>query len=172
MKATEPVATESAHGGQASFEEFFRASYERLARAMLLVTGQRSEAEDLTQDAFVRIYERWDRVEQMDSPEGYVFRTAMNLYRKRLRRLAVRARRRPQAGKVVDHLQAVETRADLLQALTALTDGQREVLVLVDWLGLESDGAGQVLGLSADAVRARLHRARAALRRVMGEGHE
>jgi hypothetical protein len=38
----------------------------------------------------VRVYERWDRVRQMDSPQGYLFRTALNLHRSRLRWLATR----------------------------------------------------------------------------------
>jgi len=168
VRATELAAAESVLANQVSFEEFFLASYQRLARAMLLLTGDRSEAEELAQDAFVRVYERWERVRDMESPEGYLFRTAMNLHRKRLRRLAVRARRHPREREGPDQFQSVERKADLVRALSRLRDGQREVLVLVDWLGLESEEAGQVLGLSAEAVRARLHRARAALRGILG----
>ena len=45
------------------------------------------------QDAFLKVWERWDRVGPMDSPEGYLFQTAMNLYRSRLRRMVVAVRR-------------------------------------------------------------------------------
>jgi RNA polymerase sigma factor (sigma-70 family) len=172
VKATEPVAAEMGLVDRPSFEEFFRASYQRLARAMLLLTGDRFEAEELAQDAFVRIYERWERVQDMESTEGYLFRTAMNLHRNRLRRLAVRARRRPLAPEGSDQIGSVDPKADLLRALTKLRDGHREVLVLVDWLGLGSEEAGEVLGLSGEAVRARLHRARGALREVLGGSHD
>ena len=172
MRATEPDAAGMALGNPTSFDEFFRASYQRLARAMLLLTGDRSEAEELAQDAFVRIYERWERVQKMESQDGYLLRTAMNLHRKRLRRLAVQARRRPQAQEGWDQIRSVETRADLLRALSRLRHSHREVLVLVDWLGLGSEEAGRVLGLSAEAIRARLHRARVALRQVAGGSHD
>jgi DNA-directed RNA polymerase specialized sigma24 family protein len=64
------------------FSDFFRREYTRLARACLLLTGDASEAEDLAQDALARVYVRWDEVASMDSPEGYLFKTALNLNRR------------------------------------------------------------------------------------------
>ena len=52
------------------FEELFRAEYARLAAALQLLTGDRSEAEDLAQEALSRVYEHWDRVRAMASPDG------------------------------------------------------------------------------------------------------
>ena len=153
------------------FEEFFERSYRRLAQAMLLMTGDRSEAEDLAQEAMARVYERWRRVRGMASPEGYLYRTALNLNRKRLRRLAVRRRHHLpgcDAARSADPLEAAEARADLLRVFTALRPGHREVLVLVDWLGLDAEEAGHVLGLSPASTRSRLHRARAAARAFIG----
>ena len=49
------------------------------------MTGDRVEAEDIAQEALVRVYERWGQVGGMDSPTGYLYRTAMNLARSRLR---------------------------------------------------------------------------------------
>jgi len=49
-----------------------------------------------------RVLERWDRVGVMDSPAGYAYRTALNLQRKRIRRLAVRAKRRFASVPVAD----------------------------------------------------------------------
>jgi len=69
-----------------SFEAFFEAEHERLFRAMYLVTGNAQEAEELMQDAFVAVWERWDRVSGMDEPTGYLYRTVMNRFRSRLRR--------------------------------------------------------------------------------------
>jgi DNA-directed RNA polymerase specialized sigma24 family protein len=43
-----------------------------------------AEAEDVAQEAMVRGYERWDRVQRADSPAAYVFRTTLNLNRKRI----------------------------------------------------------------------------------------
>ncbi len=49
------------------FEEFFRAEYRGLVRALVLLTADRGEAEELTQEAMARVYERWDRVGAMES---------------------------------------------------------------------------------------------------------
>ena len=57
------------------FEELFDAEYLKLARAMHLLAGDRSEGEDLAQEALAKVYERWNRVREMDSPLGYVYRT-------------------------------------------------------------------------------------------------
>jgi RNA polymerase sigma factor (sigma-70 family) len=150
------------------FEEFFRAEYERLFQALYLLTGDTYEADDVTQDALLRAYERWDRVGSMDSPAGYVYRTALNLYRSRLRRLAVRARGVFAAVPSDDLSGSVAIAHDVQAALAAIPDGQREALVLVEWLGLGSEEAGLVLGIDASSVRGRLHRGRASLRELLG----
>jgi DNA-directed RNA polymerase specialized sigma24 family protein len=69
----------------------FEAQSERLFRALLLVTHDSTE-EDLMQEAFVRVWERWDRVGTLDDPVGYLFKTAMNLHRSAIRRAAVAAK--------------------------------------------------------------------------------
>src|SRR3954467_10537502 len=84
------LAPSEASGG---FEEFFRGEFERLFQVLYLSTGSRVEAEELAQEAMARAYERWDRVYGMDSPAGYVYRTAFNLNRRRLRRETIRPRR-------------------------------------------------------------------------------
>ena len=150
------------------FEGFFREHYATLARALLLLTRDPGAAENLAQEAMARVYERWDRVAAMDSPDGYLYRTAMNLNRKRLRRLAVRARRVFAATPDRDALAAVEDRNQVLDMLGTLPEGQREALVLVDWLGLETEEAARVLGIAAVSVRSRLHRGRSALRERFG----
>jgi len=149
------------------FPEFYRREYPRLARASLLLTGSVVDAEDLTQEALARVYERWDQVSAMDSPEGYLYRTAMNLHKKALRRLAVRARVIVERSER-DDLQVAEDRLEVLRAVAALPRAQREALVLVEWLGFDADEAGRLLGVEAVSVRTRLHRARAGLRERFG----
>src|SRR5262245_20385523 len=69
-----------------SFEDFFRDTHVALFRALTLVTGSRQEAEDVMQVAFMKVFERWDRVSGMESPEGFLYRVAMNDFRSRYRR--------------------------------------------------------------------------------------
>ena len=76
-----------------TFETFYQTEARTLFRRLWLVTGNRAEAEELMQDAFLRVWERWERVGGMDNPLGYLYRTAMNLFRKRYRRATLVVRR-------------------------------------------------------------------------------
>jgi RNA polymerase sigma-70 factor, ECF subfamily len=156
----------------AVFEEFFLAEHERLFQALYLLTGDLQEADDLAQEALLRAYERWGRVGSMDSPAGYVYRTALNLHRSRLRALVVRARSVFAAVPADDLSAAVATSQDVQRALAQLPRGQQEALILIEWLGLGSEEAGRVLGIDASSVRGRLHRGRASLREMLGEPDE
>jgi RNA polymerase sigma factor (sigma-70 family) len=159
-------------GESAAFDEFFLAEHERLFKALYLLTGDRYEADDLAQEALLRAYERWDRVAAMESPAGYVYRTALNLHRSRLRAILVRARR-VFAGIPADDLSdGVATSHDVRSALARLPRGQREALILVEWLGLGSEEAGRVLGIDASSVRGRVHRGRASLRELLEDRDE
>lgn len=147
-----------------SFESFFEAEYLRLFRALLVLTGGDAfDAEDCAQEAMLRVCERWDRVKKMDSPTGYLYRTALNVHRSRLRRLAVRARRVLRASER-DNIERVEAHDEIVRALTMLPPGQREALVLVEWLGFDSEAAGKAMGIKASSVRGHLSRAKATLR--------
>ena len=90
--AAEAPASETLEASR-SFETFYDAESRTLFRRLWLVTGNRAEAEELMQDAFLRVWERWDQVGAMDDPVGYLYRTAMNLFRKRYRRALLAIRR-------------------------------------------------------------------------------
>ncbi|HVM11287.1 MAG TPA: SigE family RNA polymerase sigma factor [Actinomycetota bacterium] len=149
------------------FEDFFEAEHVRLARALYLLTGSAAEADELSQEAMVRVYERWDRVRQMDSPQGYLFRTAMNLHRSRVRWLASRARHILQPSASPDPAEVVQNRDSVARALASLPTGQRGAVVLVEWLGMGAQEAATALGIKPVSVRARLSRAKAALRETL-----
>jgi RNA polymerase sigma factor (sigma-70 family) len=158
------VTAEPESGAARSFERFFQDEFERLGRALYLVTGDPVEAEDVAQEAMVRLFERWDRVSGAGSEVGYLYRTALNLHRSRLRRASVRLRRRPAEATKADPLSVAEDRDELGRLLADLPDGQREALVFVVWLGMTDDEAGSVLGIEPVSVRVRVSRAKAALR--------
>jgi len=148
-----------------SFDDFYSEEHRRVYRSLLLLTGSREEAEDLMHDAFVRIFERWDRVHAMASPGAYLYRTALNLHHRRLRRAWRRSSQSPQDSPGPDStaLRAV-ARTDVLRALKALPAQQREALILVDFLDMSPKEAAETLRIHPDAVRARVHRARARMR--------
>jgi DNA-directed RNA polymerase specialized sigma24 family protein len=76
-----------------AFEAFFEQEGDGLYRALWLVTRSRFEAEELTQEAFVRVLERWDRVSEMEDPRAYLYRTAMNAFRTGYGRALLAAKR-------------------------------------------------------------------------------
>ena len=151
------------------FESFFRTEYRSLCQALVLLVGDALEAEEIAQETMTRVLERWDRVGAMDSPAGYAYRTALNLQRKRMRRLAVHTKRRFASIPVADIGPDASDRQDVRRALQELPEGLRAALILVDWLDMDTDEAGHVLDLKPASVRVRLHRARSALRDALGE---
>jgi RNA polymerase sigma-70 factor (ECF subfamily) len=162
-----PIGIED-HG--LDFREFFEAEYERLGRALFVLTGSRTEAEDLTQEALVRVYERWDRVRSMDSPTGYLYRTAMNLHRSRLRRLRSWATRATATDPVAaDPLAHVHDRDQVARLLASLPVAQRQAVILVELIGMSSEEAARILRIEPVSVRVRLSRARSVLRRTAVE---
>jgi RNA polymerase sigma-70 factor (ECF subfamily) len=82
-----------AHEGPLDFATFFADEHRGLFRLLCFVTGNGADAADLMQDAFLKLWERWDRVEQMADPRAYLFRVALNGSRKRTP-AALRAARR------------------------------------------------------------------------------
>ena len=136
-----------------TFEDFFGSEHVRLYRALNLVTVNRQEAEDIMQDAFIRLWERWDRVGSLEDPVGYLYRAAMNLVRLRRRRVRIAARRLFGPGQAADPLLQVDERDRLDRALQELTVRQRAALVLVDLYRFTSEEAARILRVSPVTVR-------------------
>jgi RNA polymerase sigma-70 factor (ECF subfamily) len=153
-----------------SFEEFFEQERHRLFRSLVLATNDRSEAEELTQDAFLRVWERWDQVAFMEEPAAYLHRTAFNSFLSRRRRAAVALRRRVfRISDDHDEIAQVDARHAVIAALQLLTPRQRSAVVLTHVLGYGSDEAGRLLGIKPSTVRELASRGRARLRKGMGE---
>jgi RNA polymerase sigma-70 factor, ECF subfamily len=157
---------------EGDFEAFFDAEHERLLRALFIVTGNAEEADELMQDAFVAVWERWDRVGAMHDPTGYLYRTAMNRFRSRLRSAKAAARRMVRADPPSDPFEAVEDRDLVVRALAGLSVRQRAALVLIELLDFDSEQAARILGIKAAAARALASQGRAALRRIVEQSDE
>jgi RNA polymerase sigma-70 factor (ECF subfamily) len=147
-----------------TFDAFFQDESDRLLRVLCVVTGSRSQAEDIAQEAFTKVFERWEQVVAMENPAGYLYRTAMNQFRSEYRR-AARALKRVVTfrDEAVDVFTAVEDRDEAAHALASLTPRQRAALVLTEALGYSGEESGELLGIKASTVYALTHQARAAL---------
>ncbi|HYT78560.1 MAG TPA: sigma-70 family RNA polymerase sigma factor [Actinomycetota bacterium] len=151
------------------FEVFFLEHHEPLFRALWLVTRNRHEAEEVMQDAFLRLLERWPEIQAAENLDGYLYRTAMNVFRSRLRRASVALRKAIRQLPSDDQLSEIEDRDAVIRALAPLPARQRAAVVLMDVLGLSSAQAGEALGISAVTVRVLAARGRARLREVLDE---
>jgi RNA polymerase sigma-70 factor (ECF subfamily) len=152
-----------------SFEAFYMANERRLFRALFVLTGSRDHAEDISQQAFCRVWERWDHVGKLDDPTGYLFRTAFNAQRSATRR-TVRAARR--ALDVFVHTAPVPPpapadvaadRDDVARALAQLTPRQREAVVLTQLLDCDASHAARIMRIRPATVRVLVSQARAVL---------
>lgn len=159
---------EEGAGSPESFEEFFEAEHPRLYGTLCLVTGNAGEAEDVMQEAFFRVWTRWDRVRGHPDPPGYLYRTAFNLVRDRSRRSARALRRLLVPDPPDDPLRMVEERDALFRALRRLTRRQRAALVLTELLEFTAAEAAEVLGVKPATVRALAWQGRGALRDHLG----
>jgi RNA polymerase sigma factor (sigma-70 family) len=149
---------------ESTFDDLFADQHERLYRALYLIVGNSHEAEELMQDAFVKVLEHWDRI---DNPAGYLYRAALNSTRSRFRRLQRAAKRTLSASEPDDPFAAADLRDQVVRSLRELPERQRAALVLLDLLDLRSEEAAQLLLVTPATVRSLASHARAALKLTM-----
>jgi RNA polymerase sigma factor (sigma-70 family) len=155
-----------------AFDAFFEAEVDALLRRMWLVTRDRQEAEEVVQDAFLSMFEHWDRIPDIDDPVAYLYRTAFNAWKKRSRR-ATRAIKQVFAPEPApDAFAAAEARSVVGDALEHLPPRQRAALILTELVGLSSEEAGQILGIRPVTARVLASQARATMRAHLGAGDE
>ena len=152
----------------ARFDTFFVEEHERLFKALYFVTGNRQDAEELMQDAFLKLWEQWGEVDRIDDPTGYLFRVALNGFRMRRRRAAMAIRKVVPVIEERDEFLDAEMRADVRRLLLEISPRQRAALLLVDLLGYPSEQAARILRVRPSTVRALATKGRRALRAMEG----
>ena len=143
-----------------TFEALYADEVDAMARLAFLMVGSEEQAEELVHDAFARLYERWDRV---DNPGGYLRTCVVNGCKDRLRRRGVERRHpttadRPRPSSTTDHL------ADVLAALPYK---QRAAVVLRYYEDRSEADIADLLGVRPGTVKSLLHRGLAPLRKVI-----
>jgi RNA polymerase sigma-70 factor (ECF subfamily) len=150
--------------GPLSFEELFLDQHDRLYRALYFITGSREDAEELMQDAFLKLWEQWDTIGSIDDPVAWLFRVALNGFRMRARRARLAARRLVPAPGAHDPFEDVNIREDVRRMLRSIPQRQRAALVLTQIFEFSSEQAAQILGIRPTTVRVLASQGRAALR--------
>jgi RNA polymerase sigma factor (sigma-70 family) len=150
------------------FGTFFADEHAALFKALYFVTGNREDAAELMQDAFLKLWERWDQLERIDDPTGYLFRVALNGSRMRARSTRRAAKRLVSPDTAVDPFADVDVREDVRRMLLGLAPRQRAALVLLDLYGYGSEEAARIMGVRPSTVRALASQGRAVLRTTGG----
>lgn len=140
-----------------SFEDFYRAEWASLVRAVSFTLGDRELARDSTDEAMARAYERWDQVAEMANPAGWTFRVAVNFARNRVRRRLIERNRPQHADGRQPDLDGVADPA-VARAVARLPLDQRAVVVLRFYLDWATDDVAAALGIAPGTVKSRLHR--------------
>lgn len=149
--------------------ELFHAHYRRLLALAVLVSDDRTSAEDLVQEAFAKLHGR--ALADPDRALAYLRTTILNLSRSRLRRLrTARKHERPDDAVLPSAEEDAVLRADqraVLAAVRTLPQRQRQVLVLRYWEDLSEAQIASTLGISNGAVKSHASRGVAALRNAL-----
>lgn len=170
--SVEALVREAQAGDSRAFEALYRQLVGRVYAVCLRMTADQQLAEELTQDAFVRAWEKLDSFRGDSQFSTWLHRLTVNLV---LQDRRSRARRR---GREIttDDLEAYGheatrsmpgTRVDLERAIAALPEGAREVLVLRDVNGYKYHEVAEMKGVAVGTVKAQVHRARTLVRKAL-----
>ncbi len=166
-------AARAAAGDQEAFGRLYQAHMGRVFALCARMTADRALAEELTQDVFVRAWEKLPLFRGESAFGTWLHRLAVNVV---LNRRESDGRRRSHHvddadGTAIDFAQARPhapgDRMDLEQAIAGLPPGARRVFVLHDVQGYRHEEIAQLLGITAGGSKAQLHRARLLLREAL-----
>jgi RNA polymerase sigma-70 factor (sigma-E family) len=154
-------------GARLSLAELYERSAPGAIRLAYLLTGDRSVAEDITQDAFVRVSGRLAHLREGGAFDAYLRRAVVNLSKNHFRRRAVERafleRTRP-ATVTPGHEQSLVDREATMAALARLPQRQRAAIVLRFYEDLSEDTIAQILRCRNGTVRSLVTRGVQALR--------
>jgi RNA polymerase sigma-70 factor (sigma-E family) len=145
---------------EVGFAALFEVERQPMVRVAYLLVGSEARAEEIVQDAFATVYERWSKIEQ---PGAFLRRCVVNGSKAALRRRAVEQRR---ALQVVEGALEPEAR-ELLDALATLPLQQRAVVVLRFYERMTQEEIAEALDMPLGTVKSSLHRGLARLREVI-----
>lgn len=148
----------------AEFDDFYTTSFARVTGQLYAMIGDRDEAQECVQEAFVRAWAHRRKLERAEHPEAWVRTTAYRLAVSRWRRSRLAQRPADRALNPALHTEpADESRVALVAALQRLPEAQRQALVLHHLCDLPVHAVAREVGAPEGTVKARLSRGRAAL---------
>ncbi|MGH3282175.1 MAG: RNA polymerase sigma factor [Trebonia sp.] len=149
-----------------------------LIRLGYVMLGDRGAAEDVVQDAFLGLYQHWDRLNDPANALAYIRSSVLNGCRAALRtqvrgerrdRTAAAPGRRPTFDSTEAAVLLSEEHQEVLTAVRKLASRQREAVMLRFYLGLGTEETARVMGISAGTVKSAISRAIATLGAALKE---
>ena len=152
------------------FDDFYTASFQRITGQVYAMIGNRDEAQECVQEAFVRAWAHRRKLERSEHPEAWVRTTAYRLAVSRWRR-TVRGRRPTDraVGPTLETAAPSEAHVALVAALKQLPEAQRQALVLHHIADLPVHDVAREVGVPEGTIKARLSRGRAALATLLAD---
>lgn len=150
------------------FDSWYQEQHPLVLAALTVASGRPDVAADATDEAFVRAYERWDRVRRMESPGGWLYRVALNDLRRRCRRQTIERellRRQPPPPPEPPPAPAPH----VWEAVRSLPDRQRTAVALRYILDLPEGEVARVMGVTRGSASASLTAARRRLESLLAE---
>ena len=162
----EAVKAERRTGAELSFEHLYETYRGRVFSTAYRMLSNRADAEDVTQDVFVKVFKKLKSFRGDSAVSTWIYRIAINACLDFRRRRKLR-----QAVSLDDGLEVGSTPLSVTRliesALPRMAEGYRQVFVLHDIQGLKHQEIGKILGITDGASKSQLHRARAFLRREL-----
>ena len=150
------------------FEAVFRGTFASVMRTVYLVVHDPGVAEDVTQDAFLKLLQKWSTVADYDRPEAWVRKVAVRMAIRQAAREQSRHGREVRAQPAQVH-DGPDADPDVVRAVRGLAPMQRAVVVLFYWEDRPVGEIARTLEVSESTVKQHLYRARARLAAVLGE---
>jgi RNA polymerase sigma factor (sigma-70 family) len=150
------------------YEWVFRATFASVSRTVFLIVHDRAVAEEISQDAFLKLLQKWSTVGDYERPEAWVRKVAVNM----AIRHAGRERSRPGRELRAQTWRAQEAPdpdPDVMRAVRELAPMQRAVVVLFYWEDRPVVEIARTLQVSESTVKQHLLRARTRLASLLGE---
>ena len=155
---------------EGEFDDFYNASYARITGQVYAMIGNRDEAEECVQEAFVRAWAHRRKLDRAEYPEAWVRTTAYRLAVSRWRRTTRGRRPADRAlGAATETAAPSETHVALVAALKQLPEAQRQALVLHHLADLPVHQVAREVGVPEGTIKARLSRGRAALAALLSD---
>ncbi|TCC15356.1 SigE family RNA polymerase sigma factor [Kribbella sindirgiensis] len=156
----------------AEFTEFAATTIRRLRRTAYLMCGDWHRAEDAAQDALVKVYRRWHRIDRTQGVNAYAHQCLVTAVFDQSRKPWRRERlieTDEQTGLLPDPVGSVDNRMLVVQALSALPPSQRACVVLRHYADLSLEQTAEILGIGLGGVKSQTSRGLARLRELLDQ---